>query len=62
MAYQCALCHPTVYIAADLGNMKSHLGHRTLPGHNMGPFRCQARGCTRRAQRGYVIGSADLEC
>ena len=35
MAYRCLLCVPNVYVAADLGNMKSHLGAPTK--HNMGP-------------------------
>lgn len=57
-AYQCLLCHPAVYVAADLGNMKSHLGAPTK--HNMGPYRCQRAGCAQRNNREYAVNLADL--
>jgi hypothetical protein len=52
MAFRCLLCHPAVVDCADHGNMMSHLGAVRLPGHNMGPFRCQHPGCTLRSVRG----------
>ena len=60
MAYRCLLCVPNVYVAADLGNMKSHLGAPTK--HNMGPYRCQDAACAQLNNREYVVHLADLLC
>ncbi|KAG9595955.1 hypothetical protein KCU77_g5422, partial [Aureobasidium melanogenum] len=46
--YRCLLCYPDVKECANLSNMKSHLG---TANHNMGPYRCQVPGCTKRAVR-----------
>ncbi|KAH0175513.1 hypothetical protein KCU67_g161, partial [Aureobasidium melanogenum] len=49
--YRCLLCYPDVKEYATLSNMKSHLGTIRYANHNMGPFRCQVPGCTKRAVR-----------
>ena len=59
-AYQCLLCHPAVYVAADLGNMKSHLGAPTK--HNMGPYRCQRAGCAQLNNGEYAVNFNKSSC
>ncbi|KAG9849601.1 hypothetical protein KCU98_g5213, partial [Aureobasidium melanogenum] len=49
--YRCLLCYPDEKECATLSNMKSHLGTTRYANHNMGPFRCQVPGCTKRAVR-----------
>ncbi|KAH0268728.1 hypothetical protein KCU91_g9195, partial [Aureobasidium melanogenum] len=49
--YRCLLCYPNEKERATLSNMKSHLGTTRYANHNMGPFRCQVPGCTKRAVR-----------
>ncbi|KAK5999944.1 hypothetical protein QM012_005032 [Aureobasidium pullulans] len=50
-SHQCRRCLPNVVTFANEGNLKSHLGATNIPGHNMGPWRCQHPGCTRRSVR-----------